>query len=90
MKRVARPDNSLFDEMIEQVGLFISVASGFIVAHAWNKLFETWFANKTKNDNDSQLLKNQLRYSILITVLVLLFSTLWIYVVYRKIVHRKK
>lgn len=72
---------TLAGEFMEQMGLVLSVTTGFIVATAWNKVSTRWLE---KHENSENLYRIETLYALLVTVVAVLVMTLWIFYVHKK------
>ncbi len=74
--------NTFGEEVADQVGIFLSVVTGFIVAQGWNQAIKETSAKYRSDDNDNWY---PWVYAFVATVVALLIMTIWGYFVASRI-----
>ena len=74
--------NTFGEEVADQVGIFLSVVTGFIVAQGWNQAIKDTAARHKSEDNEHWY---PWVYALVATVIALLIMTIWGYFVASRI-----
>ena len=78
---------TFFEEVADQIGIFLSVVTGFMAAHGFNTAIRAT-AEKHQIDKDDEFFP--WAYAIIVTVIAIFIMSLWGYFVASHIYHPSK